>query len=152
MAKLRAGGVLQLATYSTLGMASWRRGAAQLIHHLAPELVDSSGGLRRQPTPSELRALRHSIFCADSEEYFRKHGIPLETRAAREHLLHCEEFYSATGCHDLLFHPSERTFTLLEVKAMLADAGCAPIGVFFASLDVDAAARQAKFARDYLTC
>ena len=47
VSRLRPGGVLQIATYSTIGVASWHEGAKRLLHRLAPALVDAAGG----PTP-----------------------------------------------------------------------------------------------------
>ncbi|KAL3931178.1 MAG: hypothetical protein SGPRY_001229, partial [Prymnesium sp.] len=138
VAKLRPGGVLQIATYSTLGVASWRSCAARLIHRVAPDLVDGAGGLCRQPTPRELRAFRQTILSMEEMD------LPPDEWAAREHLLRCSEFFTSTGCRDLLFHPSERTFTLLELKTLLQHAGCIPLGPFFATLESDAVARQVR--------
>jgi hypothetical protein len=58
-------------------------------------------------------------------------------------LLKFDEFYSYGGVLDLLFHPLERCFTLLELQAMAAAAGLKVVGVFFARLDVDRKARRA---------
>ena len=58
-------------------------------------------------------------------------------------LLKFDEFYSYGGVLDLLFHPLERCFTLLDLKAMAAAAGLKVVGVFFARLDVDRKARRA---------
>ena len=105
-------------------------------------MLHGAGQLRRQPTLVELRCLRHTVLSLDAHRAAAA-ALPPEELAARDHLLQCVEFFTSTGCRDLLFHPSERTFTLLEMQQMLRRVGCAPLGVFFASLDVDAIARQA---------
>ncbi len=51
--------------------------------------------------------------------------------------------YSDGGCRDLLFHPLEAAFTLLEVREMLSAARLTPTGVFFADLEQDQRARRA---------
>ena len=53
-----------------------------------------------------------------------------------------EEFYSAGGMLDLLFHPQEATFTLLQLHEMLEAAGLESIGVYFLSAAADRHARE----------
>ena len=65
-----------------------------------------------------------------------------EDRAVAALLLKFDEFYSAGGCLDLLFHPQETAFTLLELRDLLAAARLQPVCVFFASLEQDRDARR----------
>ena len=60
------GGVLQLATYSTIGIHSWWAPARRLVHQIAPSLVNANGELLRQPAPYELRELRASLMTLGS--------------------------------------------------------------------------------------
>lgn len=66
--------------------------------------------------------------------------------ATAKMLLRFEEFYSASGALDLLFHPQEATFTLLQLHAMLEAAGLEAVGVYFLDAEADRQARAA-FAR-----
>ena len=52
------GGVLQLATYSTLGIRAWWEPTRRLVHKLAPSIVNAAGQVLRQPAPHELREQR----------------------------------------------------------------------------------------------
>jgi SAM-dependent methyltransferase len=60
-ATLLPGGVLQLGTYSTYAVRTWRPAARTLLHRIAPEVVSEDGELIRLPTPNELRAIRSAI-------------------------------------------------------------------------------------------
>jgi len=71
--------------------------------------------------------------------------------AARDHLVHAAEFYTATGCRDLMFHPCECSFTLLELAALLDGAGLDLVGMWFQSLDADRRARSAYNQSLHLT-
>ena len=143
---LLPGGVLQLATYSSISVQSWRPAARRLLHDLNPDLVDASGELRRRPTERELQCVRRMIFEladegeSDKDNSARPTGDSVET--ARTICLF-EEFYSAGGTLDLLFHPLETAFTLLQLDDMLRRASFQPIGVFFANAASDSVARAA---------
>jgi len=64
-------------------------------------------------------------------------------RQAIEHVLSAPEFYTATGCRDLLLHPCECSFTMLELQTLLEGAGLELVGVWFQSLEADRKARAA---------
>ena len=119
------------------------------------------GEILRRPTPAEVRRLRRCVFdLADADRTervsaFRPDGVVVGKSAPRDDelddtpastarlLLKFDEFYSYGGVLDLLFHPLERCFTLLDLQAMAAAAGLKVVGVFFARLDVDRKARRA---------
>ena len=108
-----------------------------------------------------MRRLRRCVFdLADADRTervsaFRPDGVVVGKSAPRDDelddtpastarlLLKFDEFYSYGGVLDLLFHPLERCFTLLDLQAMAAAAGLKVVGVFFARLDVDRKARRA---------
>ena len=187
------GGVLQLGTYSTFGVRSWRPAARRLLHHISPEVISEAGELLHQPTPAELRAIRARVFQVAEESSAASHGgadaaahgggdaaahkrrseaasssadintgaesavaWPMEGSheratanvlsrdcAAAKMLTLFDEFYSHGGALDLLFHPQETTFTLLQVHSMVEEAGLEVIGVFFLSEEADQRARAA---------
>ena len=91
--------------------------------------MDAAGSLRRQPTPDELCAFRARTFelargpaaAATGAEGGDGEQAVEEDRATAAMLLRFDEFYSSGGCRDLLFHPQEQTFTLLQLEAMLAE-------------------------------
>ena len=62
--------------------------------------------------------------------------------AARDHVVQSAEFYTSTGCRDLLLHPCECSFTLLELGALLEAANLDLVGLWFQGLDADRRARQ----------
>ena len=170
-ASLLPGGLLQLATYSTLSVRTWHGRARRLLHALLPEVVDEAGGLIRQPTDDELRAVRGKIFAlaaeagdaadAAEDDDTAWSGVVTgdgtaaaasaaasaaavhELRSTAAMLLKFDEFYCAGGVRDLLFHPCETTFTLIELDEMLRAARCEPVGVFFSTLEADRDARRA---------
>ena len=148
---LRPGGVLQLATYSTLGTADWRAAAGAYlpssasVGHLYPgdSAAREMRSPQRPPSEEELRAFRAELLAlADSGS-----GEP-STAGERlaAHVVNCAEFFSAAGTRDLLFHPQERTYTLLELGGLLGGAGLECFGVTFGSLSADVAARRAYAA------
>jgi SAM-dependent methyltransferase len=141
---LKPGGVLQLGTYSTIGIASWWAPTRRLLHRLAPSLVSPMGELMRQPAPYELRELRSSVMDLDRRNG-HEDGAPIseEERLARAHVVRCAEFYTSTGCRDLMLHPCECSFTLLELRALLDAADLDLVGMWFGNLDVDRRAREA---------
>ena len=153
---LKPGGVLQLATYSTLGIASWWAPVRRLVRRLAPSLVNEHGQLLRQPAPYELRELRAAVMrlglpaVAGSGTQLEWQPTPKaqevateEEMLARNHVVRCAEFYTSTGCRDLMLHPCETSFTLIELGQMLDGAGLDLVGLWFGSLDVDRRAREA---------
>ena len=52
------------------------------------------------------------------------------------------DFFTASGCRDLLLHPCECAFTLLELQAILEASSLQVIGVYFTQ-EVNRRARDA---------
>ncbi len=94
----------------------------------------------RPPSDQELRTLRTELLGLANDLGDREPSTAGERLAA--HVVQCAEFFSAAGTRDLLFHPQERTYTLLELGEMLADCGLECFGVTFGSLGADAYARR----------
>ena len=169
VASTKPGGVLQLGTYSTIGADSWWRPTRRLVHRLAPSIVSASGELLRQPAPHELRELRagvmelerqlrsrhaagHAHAASHAASIAGGHAPPAsgcageeeeELRRSCSHVVRCPEFYTSTGCRDLLLHPCDCSFTLLELGQLLEGADLDLVGLSFASLEVDWQAREA---------
>ena len=147
------GGVLQLATYSTLGIRAWWEPTRRLVHKLAPSIVNAAGQVLRQPAPHELRELRAVLMELDvrarssggaAAQPLANGSLPTEDElAACGHVCRSAEFYTSTGCRDLLLHPCECSFTLLELGQLLESAGLDLVGMWFQSLDADRQARDA---------
>ncbi len=119
---LRPGGVMRVGLYSELA----RRHVVR-----ARELIAASGFA---PTPSGIRACRAAILARQDD--------PLLARVARG-----EDFYSLSGCRDLIFHVQEARFTLPRIAEILAELDLEFIG--FEWPDTDAPARyRARFPDD----
>jgi SAM-dependent methyltransferase len=93
---LSPGGVMRVGLYSELA----RRHVVR-----ARELVAEAGFA---PTPSGIRACRAAILARQDD--------PLLARIARG-----EDFYSLSGCRDLIFHVQEQRFTLPRIADLLAE-------------------------------
>lgn len=93
---LRPGGILRIALYSTVGRAVITEARAWAKREGFPATKDG------------VRAFRVAIM-----------GRP-EDDVVRKKLTGSYDFYSTSGCRDLVFHAHERTFTLIEVAAMAA--------------------------------
>ncbi|UYY58208.1 class I SAM-dependent methyltransferase [Sphingomonas sp. S2-65] len=93
VAVTRPGGLLRLSLYS----------------HRARELVRTAHRLILdrgwQPVPDDIRA-------------FRRHVLSLPLEAPLALLRESDDFYTLSGCRDLVFHVHERQFTLPEVAAL----------------------------------
>ncbi|CAK9057665.1 unnamed protein product [Durusdinium trenchii] len=127
---LRPSGVIQLATYSALSHQTWQNGVQDWLRskNLKPE-----SGI---PTRQEVRAMRAEVL------------KPEERPEEALTLLHFPEFYTYAGVLDLLFHPLERSFTLLQLlEELILPARLKPLGVFFLDVNADLAARRAFRAR-----
>lgn len=92
---LRPGGVLRIALYSTVGRAVITEARAWAKSQGFPATRDG------------VRAFRVAIM-----------GRP-ENDIVRKKLTGSYDFYSTSGCRDLVFHAHERPFTLIEVAAMV---------------------------------
>lgn len=145
---LLPGGLLQIATYSKLSVGTWRPRARALLHAILPSVVDAAGELLRQPTLPELCLARERIALlagsvADPERKEEGHSRGCDDAEVARWLLQFEEFFCDGGVRDLLFHPQETAFTLLELRDILAAAGLVPVSVFFQDAKTDQHARHA---------
>jgi 2-polyprenyl-3-methyl-5-hydroxy-6-metoxy-1,4-benzoquinol methylase len=99
LSMLGRGGALRVALYSSAA----RR-----------KLAETRAALRsagERGTPSEIRRFRAMIATRDE-------SCPLKRQLEAS-----ADFYSLSGCRDLLFHAQERTFTLPEVSALTRSLG-----------------------------
>jgi len=132
-ATLAPGGVLQLATYSRLSVDTWREDALKFLRRASTSqhLYNASGELMREPTHAELREIRSEVL-----------SLPQENELRRA-LVHFREFFTRAGLLDLLFHPLETRFTLLELRdGPLQAANLGVVGVFFPDVNTDFGARK----------
>jgi 2-polyprenyl-3-methyl-5-hydroxy-6-metoxy-1,4-benzoquinol methylase len=121
LASLRKpGGRMRIGLYSEAG----RR---QVVR--ARELIAERGF---GPDPEGIRAVRTEI---------RKD--PLLAQLARN-----EDFFSMSGCRDLLFHVHERRFTLPEVESMIEQLGLQFVGFEFADSGATARRYVERFPED----
>jgi 2-polyprenyl-3-methyl-5-hydroxy-6-metoxy-1,4-benzoquinol methylase len=118
---LKPGGRMRVGLYSEVG----RRAVVR-----ARELIASQG---YKPDAEGIRACRAA----------------LRSRAEFQNLARNEDFYSMSGCRDLLFHVQEHRFTLPQIEAMLARLDLRFLG--FELADSQALARyRARFSDDTL--
>ncbi len=119
---LRPGGVMRVGLYSEFA----RRHVVR-----AREFIAAQGFA---PTPSGIRACRAAILATPDD--------PLLARVARG-----EDFYSLSGCRDLIFHVQEERFTLPRIAGLLAELSLEFVG--FEWPDSDTPARyRARFPDD----
>jgi SAM-dependent methyltransferase len=123
-AALEPGGVLRVGLYSRTG----RRNVAR-----ARELIAAEG---HAATPAGIRACRAAIRA-------RAGADPLLASIARN-----EDFFSMSGCRDLLFHVQETSFELPEVAALVGRLGLEFLGFEFPDGGATAAAYRARFPAD----
>ena len=102
VALLRSGGVMNVGLYS-------ERGRADVV--CARAFVAAHGFTA---TPDGIRQCRAAMFASDD---------PLLAAACRR-----VDFYSLSGCRDLLFHVEEHRLNLPEIAAFIADTGLAFLG------------------------
>src|SRR4029079_18331294 len=100
---LRPGGVMRVGLYSEFA----RRHVVR-----AREFIAEHGFAQ---TPEGIRACRAAILARQDD--------PLLARVARG-----EDFYSLSGCRDLIFHVQEQRFTLPRIAAILHALGLQFIG------------------------
>ena len=86
------------------------------------------------PDPEGIRAARAEI-----------RRDPLLAQLARN-----EDFFSMSGCRDLLFHVHERRFTLPEIESMIEQLGLQFLGFEFPDSGATLARYRAKFSEDSL--
>jgi len=103
--RLVPGGLLRLGLYSEL--------ARQRI----TQVRDSAAGIRRDPSVESLRQFRRKVFLTT------EFAAPL-----RKELLGIVDFYTASGCRDLLFSWQEQRFSIADIKCLLANCQLQFIG------------------------
>jgi 2-polyprenyl-3-methyl-5-hydroxy-6-metoxy-1,4-benzoquinol methylase len=100
---LKPGGFMRLGLYSESGRKAVVR---------ARELIAAEGF---KPDPEGIRACRAAIRARQGDELLAK--------IARN-----EDFYSMSGCRDLLFHAHEHRFSLPQIESMIARLGMTFLG------------------------
>jgi hypothetical protein len=98
----------------------------------ARELIARHGW---QATPEGIRACRSAILASQGDEWL--------ARVARN-----EDFYSLSGCRDLLFHVQEHRFSLPQVASMLASLDLHFLGFEFPDGGATAARYRARYPAD----
>jgi tetratricopeptide (TPR) repeat protein/SAM-dependent methyltransferase len=119
---LRPGGTMRIGLYSEIA----RRHVVR-----AREFV-AAGGF--SPTPEGIRACRAAILARQDDA--------LLARVARG-----EDFYSLSGCRDLIFHVQEERYTLPQIAGLLADLDLKFIGFEWPDAGT-AAGYRARFPAD----
>lgn len=115
---LKPGGIMRISLYSEL--ARTRIVAAR-------ELIQQNG-LRGEL--ADIKKCRAMIFDANPEH-------PLHA------LIYSQDFYSTSGCRDLLFHVQEHRFTLLQIQSIIQQLGLTLVGF---ETPADA---ESKFMQEY---
>jgi SAM-dependent methyltransferase len=117
------GGFMRIGLYS-------ERGRRHFVH--ARQFVAERGF---EATPAGIRAARAAIREAAGDE--------LLARVARN-----EDFFSLSGCRDMLFHVQEHCFSLPDLAAMIQALGLQFLGFEFDDSGVTAARYRARFPGD----
>lgn len=115
-------GLMRIGLYSAMG----RRHIAHARERVARGFAAD---------PEGIRACRAAIRARPDD--------PLLARVARG-----EDFYSMSGCRDLLFHVQERSFTLPEISAALEQLGLSFLGFEFADGGATASRYRARYPAD----
>jgi 2-polyprenyl-3-methyl-5-hydroxy-6-metoxy-1,4-benzoquinol methylase len=118
----KPGGVMRIGLYSEAGRKPIVR-ARSLI---------AANGFR--PDPQGIRACRAAI-----------RNDPSFAQIVRN-----EDFYSMSGCRDLMFHVHEHRFTLLQIEEMLSRLGLRFLGFEFPDSGATLARYRTKFKDDNL--
>ncbi len=119
------GGFMRIGLYS-------ERGRRHMVH--ARQFIATHGF---DATPVGIRACRAAIRAATQDE--------LLARVARN-----EDFFSMSGCRDMLFHVQEKCFSLPEVAAMIQALGLHFLGFEFPDSDITVSRYRARFPADAL--
>jgi hypothetical protein len=98
----------------------------------ARELIAAQGF---EPTPAGIRACRAAILQRADDELFAR-------------LVRNEDFYSMSGCRDLLFHVQEHRFELPEVRQMIEALGLVFAGFEFADSGASASRYAGRYPQD----
>ena len=115
---LKPGGVMRISLYSELA-----RRRIVLAHQLIKQLDLGS-------TSNDIKTFRQTIFSQTPNSSLADLALS-------------DDFYSLSGCRDLLFHVQEHRFTLVQLQEIIAELGLIVIG-----FDVPTWARQ-KFNQRY---
>lgn len=118
----KPGGLMRVGLYSEAGRKPVLR---------ARELIAANGFV---PNPEGIRACRAAI-----------RNDPSLAQIARN-----EDFYSMSGCRDLLFHVHEHRFTLPQIDEMLSRLGLRFLGFEFPDSGATHARYRAKFGEENL--
>jgi len=121
--RVKPDGFMRIGLYS-------ERGRRAIVH--AREFIARHGF---EPTPSGIRRCRAAILAAKGDE--------LLASVTRN-----EDFYSLSGCRDLLFHVQEHRFQLPQIAAMIDRLGLRFLGFEFPDSGISAARYRARFPED----
>jgi len=122
LGRLRDGGLMRIGLYSERARVPIAAARERLVE----------GG--STPTPATIRAVRQRVLAEDKDEEFAA-------------LLKTNDFFTISGCRDLLFHVCEQAFTLPRITAMLTDRELSLVG-FELDDPVIAAAYRHEFPND----
>jgi 2-polyprenyl-3-methyl-5-hydroxy-6-metoxy-1,4-benzoquinol methylase len=120
---LKPGGFMRVGLYSEAGRRS--------VGH-ARELIAAEGF---KPDAQGIRACRAAIRARASDELFAK-------------IVRNEDFYSMSGCRDLLFHAHERRFSLPQIGSMMSRVGVSFLGFELPDSGATFARYRARFPAD----
>jgi SAM-dependent methyltransferase len=120
---VKPGGFMRIGLYS-------ERGRRAIVH--AREFIARHGFAA---TPEGIRRARAAILGARDD--------PLLAAVARN-----EDFYSLSGCRDLVFHAQEHRFRLPQIAAMIDRLGLRFLGFEFPDSGITAARYRARFPED----
>jgi SAM-dependent methyltransferase len=125
-------GLVERGGFMRIGLYS-ERGRRHFVH--ARQFIAARGF---DATPGGIRAARAAIRAAAAED-------ELLARVARN-----EDFFSLSGCRDMLFHVQEKRLTLPDIAAMLQTLGLQFLGFEFADSGITAARYRQRFPADAL--
>ena len=120
---VQPGGTMRIGLYSERG----RRAVVRARELIAKE--------RFEATPAGIRACRAAILERAADESFAK-------------LVRNEDFYSMSGCRDLMFHVQEHRFALPQIRDMIASLGLEFTGFELADSGITAARYRARYPQD----
>ncbi len=135
-----------------------------VLHHLQDPLAGwrvlaglrKPGGLMRVGLYSELgrsavaraRALIAARGFAPDAEGIRACRAAIRNDASLAQIARNEDFYSMSGCRDLLFHVHERRFNLLQIRSMLDELGLRFLGFEFPDSGATLGRYRARYSED----
>ncbi|MDQ5847758.1 MAG: methyltransferase domain-containing protein, partial [Pseudomonadota bacterium] len=120
---LKPGGFMRVGLYSEAGRRN-------VVH--ARQLIAAQGF---KPDAQGIRACRAAIRARASDELFAK-------------IVRNEDFYSMSGCRDLLFHVHERRFNLPQIGSMMGQLGVSFLGFELPDSGATFAGYRARFPAD----